>query len=154
MNRRNLLKFFSAAPAAPAAPAALAAAPALAEKALLDTGILASTGITVGRSIAEGAQGGCHAPSIQVGRNLPALVSSLMQHSDLRPPFFDEEMRVRHSGVYNLDPDIANKRSWSMAVKIATQRERNLKIGTESVFTNQLRRYALEEFARTTGWWI
>jgi len=41
------------------------------------------------------------------------------------PEWFDKELRDRAAQVYTLDPDIACKRSWSLAVKIATQRERN-----------------------------
>lgn len=41
------------------------------------------------------------------------------------PDFVDREWRDRARHVACLDPDIACKRSWSMAVKIQTQRERN-----------------------------
>lgn len=41
------------------------------------------------------------------------------------PPYLEERYRDEVRVVYALDPDIACKRSWSMSVKIATQRERN-----------------------------
>lgn len=40
------------------------------------------------------------------------------------PDHVEKKMRNDASYVSALDPDIANKRSWSMAVKIAAQRER------------------------------
>jgi hypothetical protein len=41
------------------------------------------------------------------------------------PEVIDFELRDRSRYVTALDPDIACKRSWSMSVKIATQRQRN-----------------------------
>lgn len=41
------------------------------------------------------------------------------------PDFMDAQMRRQARDVYSLDPDIAAKRTWSMSVKIQTQRERN-----------------------------
>ena len=41
------------------------------------------------------------------------------------PDFVDQYLRNESQYVSALDPDIACKRSWSMCVKIATQRERN-----------------------------
>lgn len=41
------------------------------------------------------------------------------------PDFVKEALRRETQHVYALDPDLAAKRSWSMSVKIATQRERN-----------------------------
>ena len=41
------------------------------------------------------------------------------------PEIVDFELRDRAKCVSHLDPDIACKRSWSMSVKIMTQRQRN-----------------------------
>lgn len=41
------------------------------------------------------------------------------------PEFFEKELRSRAMWVEKLDPDIASKKSWSMSVKIMTQRERS-----------------------------
>ena len=41
------------------------------------------------------------------------------------PGWVEQELRGYASEVSALDPDLAAKRSWSMAVKIAEQRERN-----------------------------
>lgn len=41
------------------------------------------------------------------------------------PDWVESNLRDRSKGIYSLDADIANKRSWSMAVKIMTQRQRN-----------------------------
>ena len=41
------------------------------------------------------------------------------------PKFVEKRFREESKNIHSLDPDIANKRSWSMAVKVMTQRERN-----------------------------
>lgn len=41
------------------------------------------------------------------------------------PDWVEEEIRTQCNYVAALDPDLAAKRSWSMSVKIAEQRERN-----------------------------
>ena len=49
------------------------------------------------------------------------------------PEFMEFELRDRVRYLGSLDPDIANKRSWSMAVKIMTQRQRNYEREIEKV---------------------
>ena len=49
------------------------------------------------------------------------------------PSFVEQNVRERAKTVQYLDPDIACKRSWSLNVKIAAQRERN--------YTAELNRY-------------
>lgn len=56
-------------------------------------------------------------PHIQMGDYIK-LFGRLPQH-------VEQNVRNRSQYVTHLDPDIANKRSWSMSVKIATQRQRN-----------------------------
>ena len=65
------------------------------------------------------------------------------------PEFMETEARGRALFVNSLDIDIANKRSWSMAFKVALQRQRNyereikrLKI----VATAQQKRFAVKKF--------
>lgn len=41
------------------------------------------------------------------------------------PSHIEHDVRERTKSVYHLDPDIANKRSWSLSVKILTQAQRN-----------------------------
>lgn len=41
------------------------------------------------------------------------------------PAHIERDVRERSKNVYHLDHDIANKRSWSLSVKIATQAQRN-----------------------------
>ncbi len=41
------------------------------------------------------------------------------------PEVIESVIREQSRWVASLDPDIANKRSWSMAVKVMTQRQRN-----------------------------
>ena len=49
------------------------------------------------------------------------------------PQFVDDNLRERAKNVSYLDPDIACKKSWSLNVKIAAQRERN--------YQNEIKRY-------------
>jgi hypothetical protein len=41
------------------------------------------------------------------------------------PEHIERDIRERAKSVYCLDPDIANKRAWSVSVKILTQQQRN-----------------------------
>jgi hypothetical protein len=43
------------------------------------------------------------------------------------PDFVEADLRGRANDVHHIDYDIAIKRSWSLSVKVATQRERNYK---------------------------
>ena len=69
-------------------------------------------------------------------------------------PDFERDRIWQETSVHYLDPDIAAKKSWSMNVKILTQRERNFKqrIGRE------LRAWdfedAREAFQRKHGFWF
>ena len=47
------------------------------------------------------------------------------------PESIDRELRENAQYVGALDPDIASKKSWSMSVKIMTQRQRNYERGLE-----------------------
>lgn len=70
------------------------------------------------------------------------------------PDWFEDELRERHRYVGYLDPDIASKRSWSMAVKIATQRERNIERGRREVIEGPKRSMRSREFEEKWGVWI
>ena len=70
------------------------------------------------------------------------------------PEWLDEELRERHKQVGFLDPDIACKRSWSMNVKIATQRERNIEAARRNVLEGTKRGLRTREFEEKWGVWI
>lgn len=60
------------------------------------------------------------------------------------PPGIEEQMRDRAKYVGALDPDIASKRSWSMNVKIMTQRERNFRRDVERIHKSSDYRISLD----------
>lgn len=70
------------------------------------------------------------------------------------PYWFEEEVRLRNRNVSFLDPDIANKRSWSMAVKIVTQRERNIADAKRNALEGPRRSMRMREFENEWGFWI
>ena len=70
------------------------------------------------------------------------------------PDWLDDELRERNRYVGYLDPDIAAKRSWSMAVKIATQRERNIARAKTDALNGPRRALRHREFEETYGVWI
>jgi hypothetical protein len=49
------------------------------------------------------------------------------------PEVAEFELRDRSRAIYYLDADIANKRSWSQAVRIMTQRQRNYEREIEKI---------------------
>lgn len=70
------------------------------------------------------------------------------------PEWFEEEARQRNRVVSYLDPDIAAKRSWSMAVKIVTQRERNIERAKQDAMDAPRRGLRSREFEEKFGVWI
>lgn len=68
------------------------------------------------------------------------------------PDHVEETLKINSKYVHCLDPDIASKRSWSMAVKINEQRQRNYKFAKEH-HLQMLKRggYATAMFKKVTG---
>jgi len=67
------------------------------------------------------------------------------------PPHVEADLRERSRYVSSLDPDIASKRSWSLNVKIMTQRQRNYAMSIERYHSSA--RYEREQrlFKQLTG---
>ncbi len=69
-------------------------------------------------------------------------------------PDFERERMWPETSVHALDPDIAAKRSWSMSVKILTQRQRNF----EQRVGRQDRNWSYEDmreaFYKKNGFWF
>jgi hypothetical protein len=70
------------------------------------------------------------------------------------PRWEEERIRIENRPVHYLDPDLAALKSFSMSVKIATQRERNIereiaRIGRQTSYNAQL-----EEFRDRHGFWF
>jgi hypothetical protein len=70
------------------------------------------------------------------------------------PDWVEEEIRNRNRFVGYIDHDIAAKRSWSLAVKILTQRERNIERARNELRESPRRGLRLREFEETYGVWI
>lgn len=70
------------------------------------------------------------------------------------PEWFEEELRERNRHVGYLDPDLACKRSWSMSVKIATQRQRNIDRARLAALDEPRRRLRSAEFEEEHGVWL
>ncbi len=68
------------------------------------------------------------------------------------PEFVQESLRRQSQYVNALDPDIAAKRSWSMSVKILSQRERNLERGIEALHHGAWHSKRSMMFKTLTGW--
>ena len=68
------------------------------------------------------------------------------------PDFVKEQLRRSSQYVSCLDPDLASKRSWSMAVKIATQRERNYARQLELLDHSSWHTRSSMAFKKLTGW--
>lgn len=63
-------------------------------------------------------------------------------------------LRDEARSVHVLDPDIAAKKSWSMAVKIQEQRERNFQRLCEQSRRNLVEWGQRDEFGETNGFWL
>lgn len=68
------------------------------------------------------------------------------------PDFVLESSRRNAQYVGRLDPDLAAKKSWSMSVKILTQRERNLARNIKSFKHAAWQAQRASIFQKLTGW--
>jgi hypothetical protein len=67
------------------------------------------------------------------------------------PEAVESSMRDQAKYVSMLDPDIACKRSWSMSVKILTQRERNYQRAVERISIAGWQEIMRQKLAKTLG---
>lgn len=138
LQRRRFLSFLPALP--------------LAGKALADEAIAKAAGVG-----ASGLGGAC-APStgypsaINDGPDNRHRAMAWLRQFGL-PDFERAKIWDECRYVHSLDPDIAAKRSWSMSVKILTQRQRNF----DRRLAEQFGRFDYSEsrdaFMKTQGWW-
>lgn len=73
------------------------------------------------------------------------------------PEWLEDELRSSLNHVYVFDVDIASKRSWSVAVKVATQRERNYQKAVkqmQSIGWKQQKLNALSKILGITFPWV
>lgn len=119
LSRRKALAIFGATPVSTAFAAKQALDAAIGQAAGLG-GIVAPGGFGV-----SGQHGGSLPGAADDGWRKPYLAAAEYARTFGLPPFVEESYRRDAQYVQALDPDIACKRSWSMSVKIATQRQRN-----------------------------
>jgi hypothetical protein len=138
-SRRNILKLLGVTPAA---------AP-LAAKAAADSEIAKLAGLAL-----DSAPPRQYAPSYGMGEDyLKARVAAADYVKLLGvPDFVKEQLRRNAQYVSCLDPDLAAKRSWSMAVKIVTQRERNFERQLELLSHSSWHAKSMVAFKKITGW--
>lgn len=142
--RRSFLRLFgSGAVAAPLA------AKAAADKAVAD---LAGVSLLPNASLAYPSVGG-GPPTTSGQDDWKRKALRFLSRPDL-PDWYEEVLRERALQVTSIDPDIACKRSWSMSVKIMTQRQRNLERMRKEAIAGPRRSMRLHEFQCDTGIWL
>ena len=127
--RRGFLKLFGTS--AVAAP--------LAAKAAADAAMASQMGIANISGLATGG-GTFTGPEVGLPPYIPAVAYEKQVFGALEyiklfgiPEVVDAELRDRAQWIGGLDPDIACKKSWSMNVKIMTQRQRNYERQVENL---------------------
>lgn len=111
----------------------------IAAKAALDESILKQVGVTT-QSFTGGASSMNGPMSASIGGPTSGLTyaqtvsraSTWIKMMGM-PKDLEKEFRERARYVHALDPDIAAKRSWSMSVKLMSQRERNYERQVEAL---------------------
>ncbi len=139
-SRRKFLGFIGLSPIA-----AKAAADELAIKEMLGTGVSNFGSLSPG-PILNSAGGSSSEP------NWMKPLKWLKQNK--LPDWTLDQIRNDCRQVSALDPDIAAKRSWSPAVKIAEQRERNYQREVARVIRGPEMHSIRESFHQKTGIWI
>jgi len=70
------------------------------------------------------------------------------------PEWYEEILADRHRQVQALDPDIASKRSWSLNVKISTQRLRNIDRARQAFKNQPKNSLRIRDFEEQWGLWL
>lgn len=141
-SRRSFLRVLGLTPVA-----APLAAKAAADKAASD---LIGLGSMPSPSPGYGISGGSPVQTVQ---DWKTKVLRFLSSATL-PDWVEEELRYRNRFVGYIDPDIACKRSWSLNVKIATQRDRNIERSRLEVREGPRRGLRSREFEEKYGVWI
>lgn len=141
-SRRSILKLLGVAPAA-----APLAAKAAADKAIGD---MAGIGLLPNAPPYVGISG---SPQPLGADDWKKKVLRFLMNPTL-PSWFEDDVRHRNWQVGYLDPDIASKRSWSMNVKIATQRQRNIERAKREALDGPRRGVRQREFEEKYGIWL
>ncbi len=148
LNRRRMLSLLGVgAASAPLAAKALADQEVGALIGSNRTGMLALGGMSAEggapASVGQQMQGGVwQSPSISSYKYIQAFGL---------PDFIEKNIRERAKNIYAFDPDIAVKKSWSMAAKIHEQRQRNYQRQIEQYSVNGKHEMAQSAFQKLTG---
>lgn len=94
------------------------------------------------------------APSVAQGRDWKAKLKSWLRLKQPLPEWYEESIRREYQWVSSLEPDIACKKSWSMAVKIITQRERNVQRALKRMERDMWLDEKRTEFHERYGIWL
>ena len=143
--RRNALKLFGMAPLG-----AKKASQAIVEKLAGDATMQQLAGIS---AMPSGAQDTCN-PSPVSGRDWKDKLKAWFRLKQPIPSWHEDEIRRQHQFVVALDVDIAAKKSWSMSVKIITQRERNVQRTLKNLERNIWLDDQKQEFYERYGIWL
>lgn len=143
LSRRNFTKFLGLAPMA---------AP-LAAKAATDAQIAKLAGVATEAAPALQYSAGFGSPVQEVGDYNKARIAAA-DYAKLMgvPDFVRDQLWRQAQYVGCLDPDLAAKRSWSMSVKIATQRQRNFERQLEVIQHSSWQARSSVAFKKLTGW--
>ena len=148
--RRNFLSLLGVG----AASAPAAAKAAIAE---IEATSLSSLGVDYNSPLAGGnGVGGLIPPSgsgAQQGGVHPSIrMSDYIRLIGKLPDHVDRNVREQSKYVAFLDPDIANKRSWSLSVKILTQQQRNYQRSLQNIEHRGIYERAQEAMVKLVGW--
>jgi len=136
----------------------------IAGKAAVDQIVADQAGLAHGALNGLGAQNG----SISAGPPLPRVdddplplsagdkasrIFGLLKKAGL-PSWERERIARENKHVYSLDPDLAALRSFSMNVKIATQRQRNIERELDRLRYQSTYQAHVEKFRRRHGFWL
>ena len=137
-------KFFSLVASAP-----------IAAKAAVDASIAECAGINVtginGHAVPPASGMGAGPQNVSDYQNGVISASKYVRLMGF-PDFMERELREQSRYVYALDPDIAVKKSWSMAAKIQTQRQRNFERLKQGIHSDARRFETRSTFKKVTGW--
>lgn len=99
---------------------------------------------------------GSPSPGSPVGgpRDWKIKLKEWLKLNEPMPTWYEETVRVRCQYVGSFDVDIAAKKSWSMAVKVITQRERNVQRELKAMERNMWYDDRRDEFYEKWGIWL
>lgn len=142
VGRRRFLSFLGAAPLA----AKVAAEGAASQ-------LIGLQGMSIPSAPVMASISGGMPQTIDSGGTYKAKVLRFLAQNSL-PDWLEADIRKRNFNVGYLDPDIVSKKSWSLNVKIATQRQRNIERARKDIWDGPRRSLHSRELEEKFGIWI